>query len=269
MTPDQLLLAFHAAWPGVTAAALARGRTADGRSSYDLLIDCVRPSQRIVDLGCGDGYLLERLVARGHHPDDLVGIDMSAEELDAARRREVLSAVSLYCGRAEHLPLADSCCDALVSHLAYMLMSNIEAVTSEIGRVLVGGGLFATVVGGGPAEDEAFDLFLQIAQPIVARYHHLDGRMGDVRARHGDGLAELAAPCGFGPVVETCHDLRLDGTIDEVWATLSPMYEMHMVPLDAREQLRVRFCEQARALLRPDGTVPCQMRLRLLCTTRT
>src|SRR5262249_5276235 len=43
-----------------------------------------RPGERILDLGCGDGALTERLVAMGC---DVVGVDGSAAQVDGARRR--------------------------------------------------------------------------------------------------------------------------------------------------------------------------------------
>ncbi|MGV9852588.1 methionine biosynthesis protein MetW [Streptomyces sp. NPDC003442] len=45
----------------MTAEAFGRGRAPDGRSSYELLCDRVAGSRRVLDLGCGDGLLLEFL----------------------------------------------------------------------------------------------------------------------------------------------------------------------------------------------------------------
>ncbi|MGC1341912.1 MAG: class I SAM-dependent methyltransferase, partial [Candidatus Binataceae bacterium] len=40
--------------------------------------------EKILDLGCGDGFVTERLVAAGAK---VVGVDASAEMIEAARRR--------------------------------------------------------------------------------------------------------------------------------------------------------------------------------------
>ena len=43
-----------------------------------------RPGERILDLGCGEGQLTEALVAAGCQ---VVGVDSSAEQIAAARKR--------------------------------------------------------------------------------------------------------------------------------------------------------------------------------------
>ena len=69
---------FHAATPGITSAALARGGT------YHRLAALVPAGARVLDLGAGDGYLCELLATRGAWA---VGVDISQEELDRLRRR--------------------------------------------------------------------------------------------------------------------------------------------------------------------------------------
>ena len=51
-----------------------------------------RPGERILDLGCGTGGHAIPLAARGHH---LVGVDRSAEMLDAARRKAAAAGVDV------------------------------------------------------------------------------------------------------------------------------------------------------------------------------
>ncbi|MFI0908115.1 methionine biosynthesis protein MetW [Streptomyces sioyaensis] len=70
MTTDQeeFLRAFHAAHPSVTVQAMAHGRAEDGRSSYEILRDRVSACDRVLDLGCGDGLLLELLAEREGAP---------------------------------------------------------------------------------------------------------------------------------------------------------------------------------------------------------
>ncbi|MFD9003307.1 methionine biosynthesis protein MetW [Streptomyces sp. NPDC059582] len=58
---EAFLHAFHAEHPAVTAQAFGAGRAPDGRSSYEILCDRVAGSSRVLDLGCGDGLLLEFL----------------------------------------------------------------------------------------------------------------------------------------------------------------------------------------------------------------
>jgi ubiquinone/menaquinone biosynthesis C-methylase UbiE len=74
----------------------------------------------VLDLGCGDGLLLEFLAREGGRL--LAGVDLSPYSLALARRRPALTGARLEEGRAQELPFADDSFDACVSHMALMLM---------------------------------------------------------------------------------------------------------------------------------------------------
>ncbi len=257
---ESFMLGFHARHPGVTARALSRGRTGDGRSSYEVLADLARAGQRVLDLGCGDGFLLEVLVARGHAPGSLVGIDLSAHEIAAARRRPALAGVSLVCESAASLSAEARSFHVVLSHLAFMLVSDLEAVIAELCRVLRPAGLFATIVGGGPVpahaahagdpghasclgvpagpgeslaaapRGDAFALFLDLLAGACRDLTEPAPRLGDPRARDAVGLAPLlCAAGGFEPLDETAMTLRLDGTAAQVWDSLAASYELSLL----------------------------------------
>ncbi len=267
MTPDQLLRAYHAQYPGATARAFADGRGEDGRSTYQLLAGLPAADDRVLDLGCGDGYLLELLVARGCR--DLVGIDMSPEELAAAGARPALAGVRLFEARAEALPLPAASVDWALSHMAFMLMAEVEAVVAELGRVLRPGGRFAAVVGGGPADEEdGFAIFLRLLREEQDARGGAAIRIGDRRTREAVGFASLFHPgAGFtGEVEETALTLRHDGSAERVWEIVAGVYEMLLVPPDRQAALRERFLAEAKP--GPDGLVRCGLRYRLLTAIR-
>lgn len=60
---EEFLRSFHAAHPAVTVQAMAHGQAEGGRSSYEILRDRVAACGRVLDLGCGDGLLLELLAS--------------------------------------------------------------------------------------------------------------------------------------------------------------------------------------------------------------
>ncbi|MET8983321.1 class I SAM-dependent methyltransferase [Streptomyces sp. NPDC004539] len=152
---EAFLRDFHAGRPGVTGEAFSHGRSPDGRSSYELLRDRVSGCARVLDLGCGDGVLLTHLARPGRR---LAGIDLSPEAVAVARGRGFDAEV----GRAQELPYADGAFDAVVSHMAFMLMADADRVVAEVGRVLVPGGVFACVIGGGAVGGEAYERFVEV-----------------------------------------------------------------------------------------------------------
>nr|WP_307819098.1 class I SAM-dependent methyltransferase [Streptomyces sabulosicollis] len=158
----------------MTAEAFGRGRALDGRSSSELLCDRVAGSRHVRDLGCGDGLLLELLArADGRR---LAGLDLSPRSLALARRRPALSAARLEEGRAQALPFADDSFDACVSHLALMLMGEIEQVAAEIARVLCPGGVLLQV-------PRHRDRDPTLAPPMVRRTASPPGRRGTACSR--------------------------------------------------------------------------------------
>jgi trans-aconitate methyltransferase len=71
-------------WKASRYAENARFVSDLGQAVFDLLNP--RPGERILDLGCGDGALTEKLVAAGAN---VVGVDASPDMVNAARQRGI------------------------------------------------------------------------------------------------------------------------------------------------------------------------------------
>ena len=100
-----------------------------------------QPGERILDLGCGDGALTEKLVAAGAK---VVGVDASAEQIAAACARgldaRVMSGEALtFVGGFE----------AVFSNAALHWMKQADAVIDGVWRALEPGGRFVAEMGGG------------------------------------------------------------------------------------------------------------------------
>lgn len=258
---EAFLHSFHAEYPAVTAEAFGRGRAPDGRSSYEVLCERVAGCGRVLDLGCGDGLLLEFLARDGGRR--LAGVDLSPHSLALARRRPALAGARLEEGRAQALPFADNSFDACVSHLALMLMGEIEQVAAEIARVLVPGGVLACVVGGGAVGGEAFDRFLGLLRDTVgaAPATQRIPALGDRRTRSRDGLDEVLAPAGFAAVDWETVPIDLSGPVEQVWAAVSGLYDLGPLDGAAVERLRAAFCTEVRDLTTAEGIVPCAFKV--------
>ncbi|MGW2395024.1 class I SAM-dependent methyltransferase [Kitasatospora sp. NPDC001664] len=265
---ERFLQDFHAEHPAVTAEAFAHGRAPDGRSSYQLLSDRLAGRRRVLDLGCGDGLLLELLAREPGRT--LAGLDLSAHALAAARRRPALAEVQLEQGRAQELPFGDGAFDACASHMALMLMGEVELVAAELARVTAPGGVLACVIGGEAVGGEAYEAFVGLLRSAVAATppEQRIPSLGDRRTRTRDGLDGLLGPAGFAPVEWETVPIDLTGPVTEVWASLSGLYDL--APLDgpALERLRLDFLAVARELTTPEGLVPCGFRIHLVTARR-
>lgn len=99
-----------------------------------------RPDERILDLGCGEGALTEKLAARGAA---VVGVDASPEQVAAARRRGLDARVM----DGERLTFENEF-DAVLSNAALHWMLDATAVLRGVARALKPGGRFVAEMGG-------------------------------------------------------------------------------------------------------------------------
>jgi SAM-dependent methyltransferase len=196
------------------------------------------PRGRVLEIGCGDGALVERLLAGGH--EEVVAVDLSEEELARVDGR-----AGRVRARAQALPFAEGCFDAVVSHLVWMLVPDAAVMVAEAARVLADGGRFVALVGGGPTvEDDGYARLVAHARPTPLG--------GDRRLRSTVGIAGLLD--GFEEVTQRDHHVDLSGP-PEALAMLD--YGLEGVDVGA-------VC----ADLIEGGIVPCRAHVRLVTATR-
>jgi trans-aconitate methyltransferase len=133
------MLAASQDWNSSRYAQNARFVSDLGQPVLDLLAP--KPGERILDLGCGDGALTEKLVAAGAQ---VVGIDGSADMVDASRNRGLDALVM----DAHHLTFSNEF-DAVFSNAAlHWMKRDPDAVIRGVARALKPGGRFAAEMGG-------------------------------------------------------------------------------------------------------------------------
>jgi trans-aconitate methyltransferase len=100
-----------------------------------------KPGEHILDLGCGDGQLTQRIAATGAK---VVGVDWSASMIAAARERGIEAVQA----NVEALPCGDALFDAVFSNAALHWVRDQDAMMAQVRRVLKPGGRFVAEMGG-------------------------------------------------------------------------------------------------------------------------
>ena len=90
---------------------------ADG--AVDLALTCVPAPMRILDVGCGTGYLLGRLAARAPQAEALAGIDAAPAMIEVARAAAADDRLRFVAGTAERLPWPAATFDLVVSTTSF------------------------------------------------------------------------------------------------------------------------------------------------------
>lgn len=184
-------------------AACARALGRDAATGGDLR------GVRLLDVGCGGGYLAEALARAGA---SVAGVDLSSSTIEAARRHAAAAGLSIdyRAADATALPFADGAFDVVVSSdFLEHVSDRLDTVIAEQVRVLRAGGVLA---------------FETVNRTLRARV---------VLVWLGQGVLRLAPP--------RLHDPRLFVRPDELAACLARhgvgVVEMHgLVP--ARNPLR-------------------------------
>jgi ubiquinone/menaquinone biosynthesis C-methylase UbiE len=133
----------------------------------ELALSRVPAPRRVLDVGCGTGYVLRRLAARLPRASELLGVDPAPKMLDVARSASPGPRLSFRLGTAERLPAGDSAYDLVVSTTSFDHWADQAAGIRECARVLAPGGALVLT-----------DLFSNLMWPTT-----LGGRCGKARTR--------------------------------------------------------------------------------------
>ena len=105
----------------------------------------IPPGRRWLDVGCGTGALTATILARGD-PSSVLGVDPSADFVDAAARMQTDRRARFSVAGAATLPVGDRSVDVVVSGLVLNFVPDIAAGLMEMRRAVVSGGTVAAYV---------------------------------------------------------------------------------------------------------------------------
>lgn len=171
--------------------------TSLGPSSRELLSQTLLELKggRVLDLACGDGAVIEACLPHAGAHWSLYALDISPERV--ARVRERFPCVRAVCQPAHQTSFEDGFFDAVLSHMALMLIQPLEEALLEMARILKPGGRLVAVVGFTKTEG-LFDEIRQSARPLLQSALPAWGKkgFGDPRVMDRRAFRRLVASLG-------------------------------------------------------------------------
>ena len=136
------------------AARKAAYAGAEGPDAREVLFEAVveRGPARILEVGCGEGELAERLAREGSA--EVIAVDQSPRMVELAQKR----GVDARLGRAEALEFADASFDCVVAAWMLYHVAELDRALSELSRVLAPGGRLVAVTNGRDHLKELYEL---------------------------------------------------------------------------------------------------------------
>jgi len=168
-----------------------------GKNSYDLLLGVLDKKKHlnVLDIACGSGFMLDLCNKKFEGKLNLTGIDMSAAELELARKKINSTKIKLYQSMAQKLDfIKDSSFEAILCHWALPLMDSIDIVFNTINRIVKSRGIFAAIIDGDiNSAPEYLDIYNIIYKYVQLEYPNYGSiELGDLRVRNSIELYEVA-----------------------------------------------------------------------------
>jgi ubiquinone/menaquinone biosynthesis C-methylase UbiE len=177
---EERAIGYEEGWRGRLHHEIA-DRTAN------LALDAHAAPRRVLDIGCGTGYLLRRLAQQCPQARHLAGIDPAPSMIQTAAASARDERLQFSVGTAERLPYGDGSFDLIVTTTSFDHWADQLRGLHECARVLVAGGQLVLV-----------DQFSRLLAPTL-----IAGRRGKARTRKR--ADQLLSAAGFTSIA--WHDL--------------------------------------------------------------
>lgn len=177
--PHRDVAAFDERAPGYEQGWRGRLHHDIADRAAELAVSVHPAPRRVLDVGCGTGYLLRLLAGRCPQATELAGVDPAPSMIEAAEQAADDRRLRFTVGAAERLPCADDAFDLVVTTTSFDHWADQRAGLSECARVLVPGGHLMLT-----------DLFSPVLLPTL-----LARRRGKARTRRR--ASQLLSAAGF------------------------------------------------------------------------
>ncbi len=180
MARDRDVAAFGERAPSYDAGWRGQMHHQIAERTVDLALTCVPAPTRVLDVGCGTGYLLGQLAARAPQAEVLAGIDAAPQMIAVATQTAADHRLRFTAGTAEHLPWPAGTFDLVISTTSFDHWADQRAGLAECARVLAPGGSLVLA-----------DVFSLLLLPTLAA-----GRRGKARTKRR--ATRLVRAAGLG-----------------------------------------------------------------------
>jgi SAM-dependent methyltransferase len=100
----------------------------------------LKPGERVIDIGCGPGFLCKNMAAAVGPTGRVIGIDISEDLIDFATNHKGSDPIEYRVGNATALPVEAAQFDVAVSTQVIEYVADADAALHEIARVIRPGG---------------------------------------------------------------------------------------------------------------------------------
>lgn len=262
------LIAFNARFDGITSGTIAAMRTEAGETSYQVLarrtLETVPDARAILDIGCGDGFLMRKLKQMSGRPLELVGIDLSQAAIDLAA--SLLPEAMFVCGDARTADLGALRFDAAVAHLSLMIASQPELILAQARRELKDDGVMLMVMEDLPLHPDMGVLVGAGVRALRAKYAAFAPAIPERGLFESDEeLQAMFRSAGFANAPEI-ERFQVCGrySLREAWAHLQRIYPFGLLEDDDLASVREAVEAAAAERTGEDGKVPWTLGVRLV-----
>jgi ubiquinone/menaquinone biosynthesis C-methylase UbiE len=271
------LVQAHKKNPSMTPQAFFPFKSAEGFTSYEILANKVKSHNEvpksILDLACGDGFLINFILQQCSHNTTVHALDMSDAELEIAKTNfQKNENVEIQKGLAQNLPFIDNSIDLILCHMAFMLMLPIEDVIKQIHRVLSPGGIFSAVI----SNVKEFSGFYKEIQMITKDYIqsrypvYYQTSTGEVKLNTIEGIKELfSTQLGFESEIDVYdYQLVFKANPEQVWNFMKTKYFISSLSHEEMLELKNEIINHSHKKMGDYGTVDLVYPMRQFSVTK-